>query len=271
MHSVVMMVTQGHQIGKIRQSLVGPVHHVMDFGEDVVGASRETTSSITSLHLVTLGLTGVTPGAPFEHRVTEGIIERQCSVGFTTDAPNGLTTQETHPLDLRSTGTALQKGKVSMGDNEEVGSGCVATRCRRRFRIRLVRRPSRPSWATTCPTDIDECIGSALIKAGLAIGWEKACSSRDGGPYFSVCLLGQLGGYRTTGVVEAEIAAFVMALGLLVSRPLLGLDEVLYLTDRALFRLTQDAGFAFGFGDFDRRPHLVEAERSDAEALRQMR
>ncbi len=96
MHPMVVMVAQGHKIGEIRQSLVGPVHDVMDVGEDVVGASWEATTSITSLHLVTLRLGGETLGAALEHRVAESIIERQCDVGLATDAPNGLTTEQTH-------------------------------------------------------------------------------------------------------------------------------------------------------------------------------
>jgi hypothetical protein len=107
MDSVMMMVAQGHQIGEVRRALVGPVHDVMDIGEDVVGATGEATSSITTLDLATLGLGCESLGATFEHGVTEGVIERQCDRGVATDASDGLAAQEPHPLYLRSAGAAL--------------------------------------------------------------------------------------------------------------------------------------------------------------------
>ena len=120
-----VMVAQRHQIGQIRRSLVGPVHDMVDIGEDVVGATREPASSIAPLDFVALCLGGESLGTTFEHRVTEGIVECQGDRGVATDSSDGLSTQEPHPLDLGPTSATLQEREIGVGDHEEVRSGSV--------------------------------------------------------------------------------------------------------------------------------------------------
>ena len=121
--SMMVMVAQRHQIGQIGWSLVGPVHDVVDVGEDVVGAAGEAASPIAPLDLAPLRRGGESLGPTLEHGVTEGIIEGQGHRGVAGDPPDGFAAQETQPLDLGSAGAALQKGKIGMGHDEEVRPG----------------------------------------------------------------------------------------------------------------------------------------------------
>ncbi len=189
-----VMVAQRHEIGQIGRSFISPMHDVVDIGEGVVGATGEPAPSIAPLDFMTLGVGGESLGPTLEHRVAEGIIERQGDGRIATNASDGLTTQEAHPFDLGPTSAALQERKVCMGDHEEGRSGSgrrlpgIATAgTSDAAAIPAVVRPgavtvqsrSVTSTATACLAEVDESIGQALVIAGLAIGWEGASSISD--------------------------------------------------------------------------------------------
>ena len=261
------------------------MHDVVDIGEGVVGTTGEPATSIAPLDFVPLGLCGESFAASLEHCVTEGIVECQGDRGVATNSLDRLTTEKAHPFDLGPTSATLQEGKIRVGDHKEVRSASVP----RYIRSTPVavpasgliavpagaghvagRRGSAPTTAWARPADVDQCIGPALVKAGLPVRWEGTSSIRDSGTHQGVRILGQLCGDRTSGVVESKVSIVMSGLGLFVTRPLLGADEVRNLTNRALLSLSEDGCIGIRCGDFDRCAHLVEAEGTHAQTLCQV-
>ena len=97
---MMMVRAQGDEILEVGRPLVGPVHNVMDVGEDVVRAAGESTPPISPLGLPALRPGGEATGAPFEHGVTERVVEAQGNAGIAADAADGLRAQEAQALDL---------------------------------------------------------------------------------------------------------------------------------------------------------------------------
>ena len=119
-HSMMVMITERHQIREIGRTLIDPVHDVVDVGEDVVGTSRKATPTISSLNLTTLRFRGESLCATLEHGVSEGIIDGQRCCTGATDPSNRLAAQESQSLDFGAAGAASQEREVGVDDDEEV-------------------------------------------------------------------------------------------------------------------------------------------------------
>lgn len=117
------MIAQRHEIGEIGGTLVGPVHHMVDIGEHVVGAAREATPAIAPLHFTALRRRCETLRSAFEHGVAEGVIEGEGHRGVATDPPDGFTAKQAKAFDLGPTGSTLQQREIGVGDNEEARPG----------------------------------------------------------------------------------------------------------------------------------------------------